>query len=166
MGGQLLKPTNLGKKGCSPVSSECVIWQGDDIDCLQICNGDTISDVMFRLACMVCTIKDQLDVDTYDLECLNIAACDTPHTFREFMQFVIGKLCEFDLNGTPQEQQAQAEQIMTVASCFQSGGLTQTISDYVAMIGQLVCEQQITIQDQQVAIENLISRVEALEGGA
>jgi len=166
MGGQALKPTNLGNKGCKPISSECVIWQGDDIECLKICQGDTISDVMFQLACTVCYIKDQLDVDTYDLECLDIAVCDTPHTFREFMNFVIEKLCAFQLAGTPEEQELIAEQTVTVASCFQSEGFTQTLTNYVSMIGELLCQQQLTIQDQQTAIVNLLSRVEALEGGA
>ena len=40
-----MKPLNLDNKPCSPISSNCVVWQGPDIPCIQLCTGDTVSDV-------------------------------------------------------------------------------------------------------------------------
>jgi hypothetical protein len=40
--------------GCTPISSNCVIWQGPDIPCINICNGATVSDVVAMLAQEVC----------------------------------------------------------------------------------------------------------------
>ncbi len=161
----VIKPLNSDVNGCSPTSSNCVIWQGPDIECLNLCKGDTITDVFFQLACLVCTIKDQLDVDTYDLTCLDLATCDLPHTFSEFMQVIIDKICELQaLIGQEGDPSLVAEQIVIVASCFSATlGPTSTITNYVSAIGQKVCEQEVTIQNQQTAIQQLIARVDVLE---
>ena len=43
-------PTDNGStQPCSPLSSNCVVWQGPDIPCIDICNGDTVSDVIANL---------------------------------------------------------------------------------------------------------------------
>jgi hypothetical protein len=35
-----LEPTNT-QRGCTPLSSNCVIWQGPDISCINLCKGPT-----------------------------------------------------------------------------------------------------------------------------
>jgi hypothetical protein len=163
------KPTNLSSNnGCTPTSSSCIIWQGNDIDCLTVCAGDSIDDIVHQLGCLTCTIKDQIDVDTYDLDCFNLATCDIPHTFRELMQFMIGVLCQVQeayLTGTSTTSPATSVNTeMAVASCFQSGGITQTIQDYVSAIGIKVCEQETIIQNQQNAILQMQQQIAVLQG--
>jgi hypothetical protein len=159
-----MKPLNAAEEACSPISSNCVIWQGPDIVCLDLCRGDSISIVIFKLACLVCDIKDSLDVDSYDLTCLNLDACDVPHDWKELFQLVIDKICELQALIVPEEVEATAETIVTVAACFTAKlGSTPTISAYIQEIGTKVCEQEVTIQNQQVAIQQLIARVEVLE---
>ena len=163
------KPTNLSShNGCSPTSSSCVIWQGKDIDCLTLCKGDSIDEVIHQLGCLMCTIKDQLDVDTYDLTCFNLATCDIPHTFREFMQFMLEVVCQVQaayLTGASEGAAGTGIDLeVTVASCFQSGGLTQTLQEYVSAIGVKVCQQETIINNQQNAIAQLVQRVTVLEG--
>ena len=52
-------PVNNGYTSpCSPISSNCVIWQGPDIPCIGICNGDTVSDVVGKLGEELCNILD------------------------------------------------------------------------------------------------------------
>ena len=162
-----MKPTNYEKLGCSPTSSSCVQWQGKDIDCITICEGASIDDVIHEIGCMMCTIKDQLDVDTYDLSCFNLPACDVPHTFRELMQFIIGLSCQLRdvyLNGDIGSV-SNEDGILTVsiASCFQASlGTSSTITDYIAAIGEKVCAQEITIANQQQAILQLQSQIDIL----
>ena len=31
---------------CEAVSSNCVVWQGPDLTCVDVCQGDSISDVI------------------------------------------------------------------------------------------------------------------------
>jgi hypothetical protein len=158
------KPINAKTEGCSPTSSNCVIWQGPDIKCLNLCKGDTVSDVIFQLGCLLCNLKDELDVDNYDLTCFDLAKCDLPTSFIEFIQIVIDKLCNLESQlGTP-EAEAIAEQILIVAACFTAElGNSATISNYVTAIGQKLCEQEVIIQNQQVAIQDLLNKIEELE---
>jgi hypothetical protein len=162
------KPTNLSSNnGCTPTSSSCVKWQGDDIDCIKVCAGDSLDEIIHELGCLLCRIKDQLDVDTYDLTCFNLAACDIPHTFRELMQFMLEVVCQVQeayLTGSASGTEATGvETVMTVASCFQSEGLTQSLTDYVSAIGVKVCEQETLIQNQQQAILQMRQEIDALK---
>ena len=51
-------PTNssASTNGCDNISSNCVIWQGPDISCIDLCNGDSISEVTAKLATKVCDL--------------------------------------------------------------------------------------------------------------
>ena len=43
-------PTNSNSpNNCDPISSNCVIWQGPDLTCVDVCQGDTISNVVAAL---------------------------------------------------------------------------------------------------------------------
>jgi len=42
-------PINKKNGPCDPISSNCVIWQGPDLPCVDICNGDSISAVIAGL---------------------------------------------------------------------------------------------------------------------
>jgi hypothetical protein len=43
-------PYNSNKSGgCNNISSNCVVWQGPDLPCIDLCHGDTISDVVAKL---------------------------------------------------------------------------------------------------------------------
>jgi hypothetical protein len=163
------RPTNLSSdNGCTPTSSSCIIWQGKDIDCLTICEGASIDEVIHELGCLVCTLKDQMDVDTYNLECFNLAACDIPHTFRELMQFVLELTCQLQaayLAGTSGVVVSGTTETVTVASCFQGElGNSATISAYIQAIGIKVCEQENLIANQQAAILQMQGEIAILKG--
>lgn len=164
------KPTNLSSSnGCTPTSSSCIIWQGKDIDCLTLCKGDTIDEVIHELGCLICTIKDQLDVDTYNLECFNLPTCDIPHTFRELMQFMLEITCQVQeayLNGNTGTNPSTSDiPVVSVASCFQASlGNSASITDYITAIGEKVCSQEITIQNQYEAIAQMQAEIDQLKG--
>jgi hypothetical protein len=42
-------PINKKNGPCDPISSNCVVWQGPDLACVDICNGDSISAVIAGL---------------------------------------------------------------------------------------------------------------------
>jgi hypothetical protein len=86
-----MKPLNLDKGTCNPISSNCVIWGGPDIECINLCKGDTITDVTYKLALELCSIMETLNVTNYDLACLNLAC--PPKDFNELIQAIIDKLC-------------------------------------------------------------------------
>ena len=54
----MLPINNKDSMPCTPISSNCVIWQGPDIECINLCNGDTVSQVVYKLATELCTLID------------------------------------------------------------------------------------------------------------
>lgn len=172
-------PTNQTKgQGCNPVSSNCVIWQGPDIPCIDLCHGDSVSDVVFKLATELCSILDTLNIDTYDLTCFE-PICPKPENFHDLIQFLITKICELQCccDGTTPAQSACPDAcIVNVASCFyfqnQLGDTitTMTLPDYVTAIGNKLCQliAQLAVdtarigetEDQIVALGQRVTEIE------
>jgi len=160
-----MKPLNLDNRPCSPISSNCVIWQGPDIPCIKLCAGDTISDVIAKLATELCTIMDTLDIKNYDLSCFNLAACP-PADFQELIQFLIEQICASQGLDTTKVGTVSTcpDCVVSVASCFVVGRqTTMQLVDYVNMIGQRICDLVSQISDLQSQINNLEIRVTVLE---
>lgn len=159
-----MKPLNLDNKPCSPISSNCVIWQGPNIPCIKLCTGDTVSDVVFKLATELCAVLDTLNVTNYDLSCFNLTACG-PNDFQALIQFLIEQICALqNVTVTTTTDGSKTDPLVTVAPCFVIGGVTvMTVSQYAQAIGEKVCsliDQIAVIQNQ---ITNLDIRVTALE---
>lgn len=90
-----MRPLNLDNSPCTPTSSNCVIWSGPDLDCIKLCTGDTISDVVAKLATELCAVLDTLNVSNYDLACLNLNTC-APSDFEQLIQLLIDKVCALE----------------------------------------------------------------------
>jgi hypothetical protein len=168
-----MKPLNYDNSPCSPISSNCVIWQGPDLDCIKLCKGDTVSDVIANLATELCTIMTQLNISNYDLSCFNLVSCP-PNTFQELIQFLITKICELeniDTSSTNPNASDCPDCIISVASCFMNDGSNQSglssttmqLIDYVTLIGEEICNliDQITLINQQIT--NLTSITNSLQ---
>ena len=80
------------KSGCMKVSSNCVVWEGPDIPCLKLCKGDTITDVLYKLATDYCETLVMLDPTTYDISCFNYLGVP-PEDFADLFQIVIDEIC-------------------------------------------------------------------------
>lgn len=160
-----MKPLNLDNRPCSPISSNCVVWQGPTLECIHLCNGDTVSDVVAKLAEELCTLLDQTNVTNYDLTCLGITACG-PKDFQGLIQLLIDKICELN-NIEPVDNGTKTtcpDCPVTVAPCFvQNGQTTMQLIDYVQMIAEKICVLIDQIGDLQIQINNIDIRVTALE---
>ena len=84
-----MKPLNIDKTACINTSSNCVIWQGPDIECIALCKGDTITDVIYKMAVELCVIMDTFDLTNYDLQCITT----DPGDFKGLIQILIDKVC-------------------------------------------------------------------------
>jgi len=169
-----MRPLNLDNSPCTPIASNCVIWTGPSISCIKLCTGDTVSDVVFKLATELCTLLDQTNVSTYDLACFNLAACP-PTTFDQLIQLLIDKICALE-NITPttttttsttspgKSTTASAlvsDYLLTAAPCL--GGGTVGLVDYVNMIATKICDIVTEITVINAGINSLDIRVTALE---
>lgn len=159
-----MKPLNLDNKPCSPISSNCVVWQGPDIECIKLCKGDTVSDVVFALATELCTILETLKVSNYDLTCFNLQACD-PKDFQALIQFLIEKICENQgISPDLKTESGCPDCVVTVADCFVTGTqTTMQLIEYVTLIGNRICSIITEISEIRDLITDLTIRVTDLE---
>lgn len=165
--------SNLYKSGCSPVSSECVIWQGPCLDCINLQTGDSISDATYKLATEVCQLMDQLDLTNLDLSCLMEACSGCPEpekTLSAILTLLINKICALeDLIGTGEEPATPEQVVINIAACFQTtdinGDLITTlpIEDYVKAIGNKLCALATTVSLNTTSITNHEARITSLE---
>jgi hypothetical protein len=169
----LPKKSNLLDKGCSPVSSNCVVWQGPCLDCINLQTGDTVSDVIYNLATELCDLKEQLDLSDLDLKCL-FEACelcpDPEYTLSSVLTLLINKVCDLEtiiesLTGgepTPDDP-------MTIAACFQTldplGNpiLTLPRDEYIQAIAAKVCTLNTTVTSHTTELDDHETRITALE---
>ena len=173
-------PTNSGHakdKGCSPVSSNCVVWQGPDLSCIDLCKGDTVSDVIAKMAIELCAIIEQFELEAYDFSCLAIPLSEQPADMAGLIQILIQRIC--DLEGItpssidPSSEDCPTDCIVNIATCFEfidpsTGDTVTTLSliDYVTAIGNKICDiiDDITIlQGQFTALDEQINGVGGLE---
>jgi hypothetical protein len=161
-----MKPLNLDNKPCNPVSSNCVVWQGPTLECINLCQGDTVSDVIAALATELCKILDQTNVTDYDLSCLGITSCG-PTDFKGLIELLIEKICELQDTPAPSTGAGSGscpDCVVTVASCFvEDGATTMQLLDYVQMIASKVCALIGEIGTLSTEVANLDIRVTALE---
>ena len=160
-----MKPLNLDNKPCSPTSSNCVIWSGRNIPCINLCTGDTVTDVIEKLATELCTIIDQLNISNYDLSCFNITACP-PSSFAELLQFLIEQICASQGVSTTGKELTSGcpDCVVQMAPCFITGTqTTMQLVDYVNLIANRVCSIATTITTMQNQITNLIAVTEDLQ---
>lgn len=161
-----MKPLNLDNSPCAPQSSNCVIWQGPAIPCIKLCTGDTVSDVIYKLATELCDIMTELNISNYDLACLNLTS-SVPTNINELIQLLISKICELENLPTPTgtgNSSACPDCVVTVASCFIVNGQTaMQLLDYVTAIANRVCGLVSQITTINTQITSLNTRVTALE---
>lgn len=178
-------PTNSSKaksQGCSPVSSNCVVWQGPDLGCIGICKGDTISDVVYKMATELCSLIDMFNLTDYDFACLSVPVSETPRDIKELLQILIYRICElenitlssststFRTASTSTTGNCPDTCIVPIATCFQyvdpfgDTVITMTLTEYVNTIGNRICNiiDDITILQNEVqTLQGEMSKAQA-----
>jgi len=173
--------SNINKESCSPVSSNCVIWQGSDLLCINLCTGDSVSEVIYKLATEICDLKDQLNLTDLDLKCLvdNCITCPDPEKILGVvLQLLINKVCDLQEIIDSLTIGSTSDVEVRLASCFISdftdsnGDITNPvpISIYVQKIAQKICtilsrlnDIDATLNGIDSAITNIDIRLDALE---
>jgi hypothetical protein len=165
-----IKPKDT-QEGCNPVSSNCIVWQGPDIPCINLCNGDSVSDVVAKLAEELCTIVDQLDISLIDISCFGALAPE-PQDFRDVVQLLVDRICNLEAgssNGIPSTGGCPDNCLVPIAQCLQFtdplGNVVTEIAlrDYLILIGNRVCTILSEINGINGAITNIETRLAVIE---
>ena len=178
-----MKPLNNDNPGCNPISSNCVIWQGPDIACINLCKGDTVSDVVFQVATELCKLQSTLSLadGKYDISCFNLTSC-LPSDFQELINLLIERICNLEActgcaptcDGTfPAPTPAPADGCpdceMTIAPCFEYvNGIGDTVTvlqlkDYVTSIGNKICNLIISNNLTDTTVSTIGARLTNVE---
>ena len=163
-------PTNSSNStnGCDSISSNCVIWQGPDISCIELCNGDTITDVTAQLAQLVCDLIDDgvtanPSLTGLDISCLNVPGV-TPTTLVPVLQAMVNAICAE--NAGPDRYTLP---IMTLPACLVyndalGNPVTQLpLDQFATLIATRVCSILTAITTINTTLNNHNTRISVLE---
>jgi len=167
-------PTNSSgtTNGCDNISSNCVIWQGPDITCIDLCSGDTISEVTFKLATKVCKlITDGVAANPslvgLDLKCLNIVGV-TPTTLVPVLQEMVDSICRNTASGGGRSNTTTLP-IMTLPACLQYNNkegnpvTSLPLDQFATLIANQVCTNLASINLINSTLTSYSSRLDVLE---
>lgn len=158
-----MKPINFDASTCNSISSNCVIWQGPDIPIINLCSGDSISEVVFALASELQLVMEQINVNNYDLSCFNITNCK-PDDFNALIQFLITKICELE-GITPDTAKSTGcpECMVSTADCLGAPEPLMNLVDYVNFLANKICSIIQSIEDLTTRVTNLETSVSILQ---
>lgn len=167
--------SNTNKENCSPISSNCVIWQGPNISCIGLCNGDSVSDVVYKTATLVCELQTTLDLSDLDLKCLvdNCLTCPDPEkTLGIVLQLLINKVCTLQEiidsigGGNSTEVEVRLAQCFIADFTDSNGDVTNPVpvSQYVQKIAQKICDILSRLDSIDLTTAGLDHDIQALTG--
>ncbi len=87
----------ISNSGCpEALSSNCVVWTGDNIPCLDISYGDRISEVVCAIANKICNICKDIDMSQLDLSCLIdiCEGCPEDRSVKTILQLLLDNQCK------------------------------------------------------------------------
>ena len=158
--------------GCDSTSSNCVVWQGPNLTCVDVCTGDTISDIIAKLCeSIVGTVNEAtgVNIDTINQLCLE-TTYGQANTIQELTQNIITELCthnsiEADVCSCiiplPDCLQYQDEQGNTVTTLPLYDSTTGT--GYATYLANTLCDNIGAITILETTVRTLDSRVRTLE---
>lgn len=178
-----MKPynSNSNKENCSPISSNCVTWQGPDLKCINLCKGDSVSDVMYKVADELCQIKEAIKLTDVDFDCL-VEACDdliipADKKLENVIQLLTNAICcvanvTYSTSSSLSTviDREYTEPVLQLPQCLwyidPSTGILVTslaLSDYVVVVANKLCDINQIVATQQLQITDLQVRVTDLE---
>ena len=149
----MIPTNNNNNTGCNPISSNCVIWQGPDIDCgnnFRICNGDTVSDVVANLAAELCGIAGNplLDIDP---GCF-ITELGPSYDLNDVLNALIVKVCD----NTPVNPEPRIETFYDLPACLIEGNVTKAnLENFLELAAAKICTNVNAIVNINNAITSL-----------
>lgn len=164
--------TSNSTNGCAPISSNCVLWQGPDIPCIDLCHGDTVSDVVYKLATELCDLLDATNIQGIDFSCLNLQVA--PSNQKELIQAIIDASCSLDsrctaLEGGNQGGGSTSTIVATLPACLQytnqqNDFVTELpIDEYAELVAARVCILVGDITALNTQVSNHENRIVSLE---
>ena len=155
MGSGCVNTNSSKQKGClTPTSSNCVSWQGDTSTPLDVCVGDTITEVINSIITQLTSITDGTDVIiTLESLCdsINTELVGKEKTLTNVLQALADVLCSVvaDVEAIQTELQPETYSVICL-----SGGSSSLVSRQTAI--QLLISNVCTLIDQVTTLNNTV----------
>ena len=158
-----------GKDTCTPISSDCIVWNGPDIPCItEPCNGESATNVLQLMADKICELSDAIaNVVEVDFQCLLSNGDDEPTTNEELLQLIVDKLCDalaVDPGGPDGPKSLYPlPSCLTILDEDDNRILSADLDDWIDYVSEAFCDlisDHNTLQNQ---VNALAIRVTALE---
>lgn len=144
------KPVNNQTKSCDgETTPACVIWDGPNIsmDCLgvQICQGDSITPILYNTFKNFCTLLQLSDIKQIDSTCL-FDLPTPPDTIVELLNLIIKEVCEQDERVKVLQNKAYLTYSANLPYCLQvkSDQITVTrlpLDEYMETLDLKLCQE-------------------------
>lgn len=145
--------------GCNNISSNCVIWQGPNIACIDLCTGDTVSEVVAKLAEKLCDIisgvQSEPDLSGFDLKCA-LPSGTAPSTLKDNLQAIVDYICALPSGGSGITTLPNINLCTNLQYDDPATGAKVTslpLDQYALLVGNKVCD----ILDSIITINNTLT---------
>lgn len=166
--------SSSNSENCVPISSNCVVWQGPDLPCLHLCKGDSVSDVVYKVAVEICNFKTDLGLSDVDIQCLLDVCQTTPEpaiTLANILQLLVDKVCCLSdiVNNLPSPGNNYVEPTLQLPECLYipdgvGGYITELkLDEYVQRVAFVLCDINTIVGDHTTELANHETRITALE---
>ena len=157
--------------GCEAISSNCVVWQGPDLTCVDVCHGDTISNVIAALCEQLVVCCEEASINAFDIDVINQTTLEggPATTLETLIQLIINNIGGSTSSGHGDfgcsDVMACSISVLECLRKFTTGEITvMTLSDYIQFLASLICDIQDEIALLQAQINGNEQRITALEG--
>lgn len=167
------------RENCPKISTACVIWQGPNIPCINLCAGDAIDEVVFKLATLLCTISEGIvDVSALDFQCILDPSSQQPTNLQDSIQLIIDYICgsanaTFLRTANPLLARSLSTfstgDVLPLPQCLyytdENNDLITSLpqSEYIEYVATKLCDLTLTVSLHTGSINALNTRVNALQ---
>lgn len=166
------------RDNCPKISTSCVIWQGPNIPCIDLCAGDAVDEVVFKLATLLCDVTENvLDITTLEFACFIQSGIEDPTTLKQLLQLIINKVCTLEANSgtgtgsgnTGKPGTSTSDTYVALPPCLfftdSNGDLVTTMlfTDYLLYLANTICTVILDINNINSNISTLTTDVSTLQ---
>ena len=156
--------------GCSNTSSSCIIWQGPNITCINLCDGDSINEVIGKIGEKLCALPSQcadaadIDVSGLTFGCLVDEGQSNPTNILGVIQLLITEVCGIVPGST-----TTTLPTVNLPSCLYytpQGGEEVTalpLDQYASLLATEICSLRTRVSANETNISSILTRLVTLE---
>lgn len=168
-------PNNSSYNSSNPgvsTSSNNVIWQGPDLECIGLCKGDTITDVQEKVAKKLCEVIEQLNLENLDLDCItDCPTCPQPDkSLKVVLDLLIKAFCLLktrvdNLGGGGTDEEVFAVNLRCLAVTDGSGNIlnNKTNVQIIQSVIDQVCANKFDVGNIKLQIDSLQNQIDNLD---